>query len=131
MPSGEEPELLYRHCQRSGKIYLLGNHWVYYAPPETFRVAIRKTVWYERGNVQLTRKHPESNHRMVLRSPLHAVIYLLFRTVGLPALCFVKVSYHYRLPRLQWRPISAFLSYLGAWVYCFNWFSSPAGSYSG
>ena len=128
LPSGEEPELLYRLCRQGGKVYLLMDHRVYYAPPEDFKVALKKTIWYEQGNARIVQKHPDSHHRLILKNRWHAAGYLLMRTLLLLPLCFIKISYHYRRPQFEWRPISAFLSYVGAWVYCLTWFSDPRES---
>ena len=122
--ASEEPELLYRLCQQGGCVYMLWSGWVYYEPPKTLREAIQKTVWYERGNSQFARKHPEADHRLALRSRWHGAWYLLLRTVFLAPLMFIKVSYHYRTPRLAFRPMAALLSYLGAWAYCLSWFAT-------
>ena len=127
-PSGEEPELLYRLCRQGGKVYLLTDHWVYYAPPETLRVAVKKTIWYERGNAQFAQKHPDAHYRIPLKNRWNAAGYLFLRTLSLFPLCFLKVSYQHRKPSLQWRPAAALLSYLGAWVYCVCWFSQSSGT---
>jgi len=126
LPSGEEPELLYRLCRKGGEVFLLTKHWVYYAPPENFKAAFKKTIWYEQGNVRVAQKHPDAHYRTLLRNRWHAGWYLGLRSLSLLPLCFIKVSYQYRRPQLQWRPLSALLSYLGAWAYCVNWFAQSA-----
>ena len=106
-----------------GRVYALGDLRVHHNPPTSLRTLIRKTIWYERGNAQVARKHPESGYRIQLRSPWHAAAYLTVRTVALLPLMALKVSYHQRRPKLTFGPVSAFLSYLGAWVYCLSWFA--------
>ena len=123
-PTGEEPELLYRLTRRGGQAYLLSTSWVYFAPPPDLRTSIRKTLWYEQGNVALVRKHPEARHRLWLRHRWHAAGYLALRTLALPVLLFLRVSYRYRRPRLAFRPTAALVSYIGAWAYCRYWFAA-------
>jgi len=122
LPSSEEPELLYRLCRQGGRVYMLWSGWVVYEPPRTLREAIRKTLWYERGNSAFARKHPQADHRPALRSRWAGAGYLLLRSLGLLPLMFLKVSYQHRAPRLAFRPTAALLSYLGAWAYCIGWF---------
>ncbi|MBI3321450.1 MAG: polysaccharide deacetylase family protein [Candidatus Omnitrophica bacterium] len=126
--SGEDFELLYRLRQQGGRISFLSTGWVEYAPPRTFWAMVRKTVWYERGNAQVARKHPASGYRLVLRTRWQAAAYLLLRTIALIPLMGVNVSYHHRRPRIAFRPVSALLSYVGAWVYCLSWFAGPQKS---
>ena len=123
--SGEDYEFCYRLHRRGGRVYALTDAWVYHEPPRTLGEAARKTLWYERGNAQVARKHPAAGYRMPLRGPLHTVGYLALRTLALPLLCVVKVSYHHRRPQVAWRPGSALLSYLGAWAYCVGWHFPP------
>jgi glycosyltransferase involved in cell wall biosynthesis len=126
--SGEDPELVYRIHRAGGPVFLLYRHWVYFTPPPTLRVLTKKTIWYERGNAQVARKHPQAGYRMVLRGPLHAAAYLALRTLALVPLMFVRISYRSRRPVPTFRPASALLSYLGAWVYCLSWFNPPTPS---
>ena len=121
--SGEDAELGYRLTRAGGRFYALAGRWIYHEPPRTFWAAARKTVWYERGNAQVARKHPASGYRMTLHSPWHAAGYLVLRTVLLAPLMFVQISYRHRRPRLAFRPLAALLSYIGAWAYCFGWFA--------
>ena len=124
--SGEDHELWYRLFCSGGGLYLLPRCWIYHEPPATFRAAVRKTIWYERGNAQVARKHPAARYRMPLRSRWHAAAYLLARTVLLPMLMFIKVSYQRRRPAIAFRPLAALLSYIGAWAYCLSWFAASA-----
>ena len=126
--SGEDHELWYRLCRAGGLVYLLPTHWIYHAPPATLRAAIRKTIWHERGNAQVARKHPTARYRMALRGRGHAAAYLLVRTVALLALMVLKVSYRHRRPRLAWRPLAAILSYIGAWAYCVSWCAASSAA---
>ena len=121
--SGEDYELSYRLVQRGGAIYALGSSWVYYYPPATMREIIQKIVWYEWGNAQVARKHPQAGYRLPLASRWHAAAYLALRTAAVVPLMFVQVSYHHRRPRLAFQPQAALCSYLGAWVYCWSWFA--------
>ena len=122
--SGEDFELCYRLERAGGAIWRLAGRWITHQPPRTFREAVRKAIWYELGNAQVARKHPEAKYRMPIRGIVHAAGYLALRTLCLPLLCMLKVSYHRRRPAFQWRPEAALLSYVGAWAYCVGWFAA-------
>ena len=128
--SGEDYALTYQLHRAGGRIFALRTHRILHEPPRTVGQAIRKTLWYEQGNAQVARKHPESGYRMPLRGPLHAAGYLLARTCLVLPLCVLRISYHHRRPQLSWRPMSAVLSYLGAWAYCYGWFFRPTARMS-
>ena len=122
--SGEDYELGYRLSLAGGKVYTLTRKWVYHYPPKSFIRALLKSSWYEKGNAQVARKHPEAHYRIAFANPLLAGLYLLLRTLFLVPLVFIKISYLERKPKLCFRPYAALESYLGAWTYCLTWFSS-------
>ena len=119
--SGEDYEFTYRVKKNGGKIFTLPDLWIEHDPPTTLWKAIKKTIWYETGNAQVALKHPDAKYRIRLRGAGHATLYLMLRTLSLPILCFVKISYLRRKPELEWRPLPAFVSYIGAWAYSLSW----------
>ncbi|MBI4003951.1 MAG: glycosyltransferase [Candidatus Omnitrophica bacterium] len=125
--SAEDYELLYRLQSRGVKLYALTDSWVDYQPPPNLRVALKKAIWYGRGNAQVARKHPQARYGVPLRGRLHAAAYLALRTVSLLPLMLVKVSVQDRRMRPAWRPIAGLVSYVGAWAYCQRWFATADG----
>lgn len=123
LPSAEDVELALRLTQSGGQVLAFTKGRVEHASPPTFRETLRKRIWYERGNAQVARKHPAAGYRIALPTVFHAAGYLLFRTVALLPLCFFKISYYERRPRLQWRPLATLESYVAAWAYVWSWFS--------
>ncbi|GEM_PF-179437 len=127
--SGEDYEFSYRVKKNGGKIFTLPGLWIEHDPPPTLWKTIKKTVWYETGNAQVALKHPDAKYRIHLRGPGHAALYLILRTLFLPLLCFIKVSYLNRKPKLNWRPLSAFVSYIGAWAYSLSWIANARSGF--
>ncbi|MDP3920510.1 MAG: glycosyltransferase [Candidatus Omnitrophota bacterium] len=123
--AGEDFEILYRIQRAGGKVYALSKGRVYYYPPPTLKVLLKKTIWYAHGNAQVARKYPESNYSWVLKGVGSAVFFLIFRTLCLIPLSFLKMSYHNRRIRFAFRPFEVLLSYFAAWVYCIAWFKTP------
>ena len=119
--SGEDCDLAYRIIVAGGTIYTLPKFWVEHEPPTTFVGSVKKSFWYERGNAQVARKHPESGYRINLDSRPKAVFYLLSRTVALLPLMFFRVNYRQRWPKLAFRPLETLFSYIGAWAYTREW----------
>ncbi|MDD5218318.1 MAG: glycosyltransferase [Candidatus Omnitrophica bacterium] len=120
---GEDYDLQYRLHLQGGKVYALTGGVVYHYPPATWQALLRKVIWYAQGDAQIARKYPESKYRPVIRGPWHAAGYLLFRTICLVPLFFLKISYHQRRPEFCFRPLASLLSYVAAWVYCRTWLS--------
>ena len=119
--SGEDCDLAYRLVKAGGKIVTLPDCWIEHDPPQTFKGAVVKAFWYERGNAQVTRKHPEASYRINLNRPWKAIAYLFLRSFALVPLMFFKVTYLQRQPILAFRPLETLLSYLGSWAYVREW----------
>lgn len=119
--SGEDCDLAYRLTKDGGRIITLPHCWIEHHPPRSIGKAVQKTFWYERGNAQVARKHPEADYRINLDRPWKAVAYLFLRTAALLPLMFFKVNYRQRRPQLAFRPFETLLSYLGAWAYAGEW----------
>lgn len=119
--SGEDYDLAYRIIRSGGKIHTLPHCWIEHDPSRTIKGAIKKAFWYERGNAQVARKHPEADYRINLDRPWKAIVYLLLRTIAFVPLMFLKVNYRQQWPKVAFRPFETFLSYIGAWAYVREW----------
>jgi GT2 family glycosyltransferase len=120
--SGEDSEFLYRVNRLGLQNYIVPNSWVYHAPPKRFGELMRKFFWYGIGHCQCAHMHPNWGCGLILRNPVMALGYLLFRTIVLIPNIFFPFSYRDRSLKLGFKPLKAIASYAAAWGYVYGWF---------
>jgi GT2 family glycosyltransferase len=111
------------------RFILVPNTWAYHPAPPTLGALLRKQFWYGYGHAQevridSTRARGGSN----LRTPLHALAFLAFRTTILPANIFLPFSYAAPSWRPGFKPLKALASYVSAIGYLMGWYSERPGS---
>ena len=113
----------FRRVRRLGcRFVLVANAWVWHPAPATLRALLRKHFFYGVGYAQEVRREPARAAGRVLRTPLHAALYLLARTLWLPPSVFIPWSFADRRARLAFRPIGALAAYAAALGYVWGWY---------
>ena len=82
------------------RFILAPNTWAYHPAPPTLRALLRKHWLYGLGHAQEVRRDPARARGRNLKTPLHALAYLAFRTAILPL--NVVLPYSFAAP--SWRP---------------------------
>jgi GT2 family glycosyltransferase len=95
---------------------------VYHPAPATLRALLRKQFWYGYGHAQEVRRDPSRARGRMLRTPLHALAFLLFRTAILPVNVFIPYSYAAPSWRPGFKPLKALASYASAIGYLAGWY---------
>jgi hypothetical protein len=101
---------------------LVPQTWVYHPAPASLPALMRKQFWYGVGHAQEVRRDPMRARGRVLRTPVHAIAFLVFRTVIV--LPNIVLPYSYAAPswRLGFKPLKAFASYASALGYLWGWY---------
>ncbi len=104
------------------RFMLVAHTWAYHPAPASLPALLRKQFWYGVGHAQEVRRDPTRARGRILRTPLHAAAFLLFRTaIVLPN---IVLPYSFAAPswRIGFKPLKAFASYASALGYVWGWY---------
>ena len=123
---GVDTEFFYRVRRLGYRFILVPRTWVYHPAPRTLGALLRKHFLYGVGHAQEVQRDPS---RAVagrnLRTPLHAVAYLLARTLFLLPNVFLPFSFSAPAWRPGFKPLKALTSYVAALGYVYGWYRYP------
>lgn len=105
------------------RFVLVPDTWTYHPAPATLRALLRKHFLYGMGHAQEVRRDPARARGRALRTPLHALGYLLFRTAILLPNVFLPYSFAAPSWRPGFKPLKALTSYAGALGYVWGWYN--------
>lgn len=125
---GVDTDMFVRIRQMGYRFLLVPHTWVYHPAPANLRALLRKHFAYGLGSSQLVRLHPDWKIGRYLHTPLHAVAYLLFRTLILVPNIFLPYSHAAPSWRPGFKPLKALTSYTGALGYVWGWYTAPTPS---
>ena len=108
------------------RFILIANTWVYHPAPATLQALLRKHFLYGIGHAQEVRRDPARARGRVLKTPLHAAAFLLFRSAILLPNMFVPYSFATPSWRPGFKPLKAITSYVGALGYVWGWYHNKA-----
>lgn len=113
------------HPTGAGNLVLVANTWVYHPAPATLQALWRKHVAYGIGHAQEVRRDPtRARGGNFFHTPIHAALWLFFRTIIIPIHTFIPYSYGAPQWRIGWYPLKAFASYASAIGYVIGWYQS-------
>ena len=98
--------------------------WAYHPAPATLRALLRKHWWYGVGHAQEVRHDPARARGRALRTPLHALAFVLFRSAILLPNVFLPYSFAAPSWRPGFKPLKALTSYVGALGYVWGWYTT-------
>ena len=102
-----------------------GQTWVYHPAPATLRAVWHKHIAYGMGHAQEVRRDPQrARGGNYFHTPMHAILWLLMRTVLAPLHMVIPYSYGDPRWRVGWFPLKALASYASAVGYCIGWYRS-------
>lgn len=101
-----------------------GNTWVYHPAPATLTELWRKHVAYGMGHAQEVRRDASrARGGNYFRTPIHAIVWILWRTLLAPLHALIPYSYGDPRWRIGWYPLKAIASYASALGYIRGWYS--------
>ncbi len=104
------------------RFILVPRTWAYHPAPATLRALLRKHWWYGVGHAQEVRRDPARARGRTLRTPLHALAFVLFRSAILLPNVFLPYSFAAPSWRPGFKPLKALTSYVGALGYVWGWY---------
>lgn len=125
---GVDSELFYRVRRAGFRLVLAPQAWAWHRAPATVSELVRKHFAYGIGYAQDVQKHPERGGGRYLRTPAHAIAYVLMRSVGLLPHVFLPASYANPQQRPGFKPLCALASYAAALGYVYGWYRHPYGA---
>ncbi|MFN5059019.1 MAG: glycosyltransferase [Chloroflexota bacterium] len=100
-----------------------GDTWVYHPAPSTLSGLWRKHVQYGIGHAQEVVRDPtRARGGNWFATPIHAAVWLLWRTLIVPIHCILPYSFADPRWRLRWAPLKALSSYASALGYIYGWY---------
>jgi hypothetical protein len=105
------------------RLILVPHTWAYHPAPATFRALLRKHFLYGLGHAQEVRRDPQRARGRALRTPLHALAFVLIRTAILIPNIFLPYSFAAPSWRPGFKPLKALTSYVGALGYVWGWYT--------
>ena len=122
-----DPEFFRRVRCLGYRFVLVPDTWVWHPAPADFRALMRKQFLYGIGHAQDVRLSPGLGSAFALRTPLHALAYLLLRTLWVIPSVFVawSLSVAGSRPRPAFRPLGALASYASGLGYLWGWYAPP------
>lgn len=100
-----------------------GNTWVYHPAPATLHELWHKHFNYGVGHAQEVKRDPlRARGGNWFHTPLHALIWGIWRTAIIPVHCLIPYSYADPRWRIRWAPLKAFASYASALGYIYGWY---------
>jgi len=116
--SGEDPEFFYRLIKKGYKNFVLGQCFIYHAPPANLKGLVKKFFWYGIGHYQSRHLHPEWQISIRISNFFTALLYLIFRTLFfVPHIFLGDVSFRNRRIKFSFKPLRAIASYAAALGY--------------
>lgn len=110
-------------AEAPANIVQTGQTWVYHPAPSTLGALWQKHIYYGIGHAQEVRRDP---HRARggnwFATPVHAAIWIIWRTIIVPIHCILPYSFADPRWRLQWAPLKALSSYASALGYLYGWY---------
>lgn len=104
------------------RFLLVPQTWAYHPAPATLMALLRKQFWYGAGHAQEVRRDPARARGRQLHTPVHALTFVLLRTLLLPINVFVPYSYAAPSWRPGFKPLKALASYVSALGYVWGWY---------
>ena len=104
------------------RFILAARTWAYHPAPANLRALLRKHFLYGLGHAQEVRRDPARARGRVLRTPLHALAFVLFRSAILLPNVFLPYSFAAPSWRPGFKPLKALTSYVGALGYVYGWY---------
>ncbi|MFQ5886331.1 MAG: glycosyltransferase [Anaerolineae bacterium] len=119
---GVDTEFFVRLRRLGYRFILVPNTWVWHPAPPTLGALLRKHFLYGVGHSQEVKRDPSRGRGRFLKTPLHAIGYLLLR--NLIVLPNVFIPYSSTEPRwgLGFKPLKALTSYVSALGYVYGWY---------
>lgn len=108
------------------RFLLVPHAWAYHPAPANLRALLRKHFLYGMGHAQEVRRDRARARGRVLRTPLHAAAFVLFRTAILLPNIFLPYSFAAPSWRPGFKPLKALTSYVGALGYVWGWYADSA-----
>lgn len=113
------------HTSGASNLVLVANTWVYHPAPATFGALWHKHVAYGTGHAQEVRRDPSrARGGNFFHTPIHAALWLFFRTIIIPIHTVIPYSYGAPQWRIGWYPLKAVASYASAVGYVIGWYQS-------
>ena len=119
---GVDTEFLRRMRKRGYRMVLVPDTWVWHPAPATLWALVRKHYLYGIGFAQEVRLDPSIGGWRYFHTSIHAMVYLLARTLWLVPSVFIPFSGADRRLRLAFRPIGALAAYASALGYVWGWY---------
>ena len=104
------------------RFVLVPNTWTHHPAPANMRALLRKHFLYGVGHAQEVRRDPQRARGRQLRTPLHALAFLAFRTAIVLPNVFLPYSFAAPSWRPGFKPLKALTSYVGALGYVWGWY---------
>ncbi len=104
------------------RFILVPNTWTYHPAPATLLALLRKHFLYGVGHAQEVRRDPCRARGRQLTTPLHAIAFVLFRSIILIPNIFLPYSFAAPSWRPGFKPLKALTSYVGALGYVWGWY---------
>lgn len=113
----------FTRVRRNGYRFMLVPHtWTWHPAPANLWALLRKHWLYGYGHAQEVRRDPARARGRALKTPLHALAYLAFRTAILPINIFLPYSFAAPSWKPSFKPLKALTSYIGALGYVWGWY---------
>ncbi|HEY1012304.1 MAG TPA: glycosyltransferase family 2 protein [Herpetosiphonaceae bacterium] len=119
---GVDTEFFQRVRRAGYRFLLVPRTWAWHPAPATLRALLRKHWLYGLGHAQEVRRDPSRARGRNLKTPLHALAYLAFRTAILPINVVLPYSFAAPSWRPGFKPLKALTSYVGALGYVWGWY---------
>ena len=115
----------FTRVRRAGYRFILVPHtWAWHPAPASLPKLLRKHWLYGLGHAQEVRRDPTRARGRALKTPLHAVAYLAFRSAILPLNVVLPYSFAAPSWRPGFKPLKALTSYVGALGYVWGWYTT-------
>lgn len=109
---------------RPANILQASNTWVYHPAPPTMGALWQKHFNYGIGHAQeVLRDRSRSRGGNWFATPLHALLWIIWRTFIVPLHMFVPYSYADPRWHIRWAPLKALASYASAVGYIYGWYT--------
>lgn len=113
------------HQNGEGNILLVADTWVYHPAPATIGALWRKHIAYGIGHAQEVRRDPtRARGGNYFYTPIHALFWIIFRTIIVPIHTIIPYSYGAPQWRIGWYPLKALASFASAIGYVIGWYQS-------
>jgi GT2 family glycosyltransferase len=124
LEQGVDTEFFVRVRRLGYRFLLIPDAWTWHPAPATLRALLRKQWRYGMGHAQEVRRDPSRARGRSLRTPLHTLAYLLFRTAILIPNIFLPYSFAAPSWRPGFKPLKALTSYASALGYVYGWYQA-------